>query len=129
MFTSASFLLYFVCCSTRNGVAKSVFLLFSQFLLEKKKSSAIDLVSGDNFPTCSFLQHPVQLISHPLAKTLRLIVCPVSGIASRQATFQKKLQISLCHLGEQVPKNNIPPTFKSGWTFVVKGRLLVIHQQ
>jgi hypothetical protein len=30
---------------------------------------------------------------------------------------------------ELVPRNNIPPTFKSGWTFVVKGRLLVIHQQ
>jgi hypothetical protein len=75
------------------------------------------------------LRHPVQSTSHPLAKTLRLMVCPVSGIALRQTTFQKKLQISLCHLGEQAPRNNIPPTSKNGWTFVVKGRLLVIHQQ
>ena len=79
-------------------------------------------------PSATLLQHPVQLTPHPLAKTLRLMVCPVSGIVSKQKTFQKTLQISSFHLGEQVPRNNIPLTLKDGWTFVVKERLLVIHQ-
>jgi hypothetical protein len=56
-FTSASFLLFSLCCSTRNRVAKSVFLLFSQFLLAKKKAAAINLVSDDNFPTCLLSQN------------------------------------------------------------------------
>ncbi len=46
-------------------------------------------------PSATLLQHPVQLTPHPLAKALRLMVCPVSGIVSKQKTFQKTLQISL----------------------------------
>jgi hypothetical protein len=72
--------------------------------------------------------HPSQKKLHPLHKSLRLMVCPVSGNLSKQQAFQQRLPMSSCPPGDLVQRNNIVPTLENGWNFVVKGRLISIHQ-
>ena len=80
-------------------------------------------------PSLSLVQHPTHKEPHPLHKTLRLMVCPVSGSLTKQQDFQQKLPRSSCPPGELVQRNSTTLTSKNGWNFVVKGRLIIIHQQ
>ncbi len=77
----------------------------------------------------NLIVHPSQKKLHPLHKSLRLMVCPVSGNLSKQQAFQQRLPMSSCPPGDLVQRNNIVPTLENGWNFVVKGRLISIHQR
>ena len=79
-------------------------------------------------PSLSLVQHTTHKEPHPLHKTLRLIVCPVSRSLTKQQDFQQKLLRSSCPPGELVQRNRTL-TSKNGWNFVVKGTLIIIHQQ
>ena len=78
-------------------------------------------------------QHPDKILSHPHYKAhpipkLRLIVCPVSGNPSHTSSYRQKLpKLSWLH-GEPAQKSNTIPTSTSGWTFVIKDRLIHINQ-
>ena len=79
-------------------------------------------------------QHPDKILSHPHYKAhpipkLRLIVCPVSGNPSHTSNNRQKLpKLSWLH-GEPAQKSNTIPTSTSGWTFVIKDRLIHINQE
>lgn len=76
----------------------------------------------------NLIQHPTKKEPHPLHKSLRLLVCPVSGIITKQQDFQQQLPMFSCHPGELGQRNSTTLTSRNGWNFVVKGRLISIHQ-
>ena len=61
----------------------------------------------------NLLQKPAKKEPHPLHKSLRLMVCPVSGNPLRQQEFQKKLPMSSCSPGELVRRNSMTRTWES----------------
>ena len=64
---------------------------------------------------------------HPLHKTLQLLICHVSGEASKRLEFQKKLPPLCSMLGERVHKNNTKHISNNGnYTVIPQG---VIHFQ
>jgi ribonuclease HI len=84
-------------------------------------------------PPWVFNQHPDKILSHPHYKThpipkLKLIVCPVSGNPSRTSSYRSKLPMCSWHHGEPAQKCNTIATSTSGWTFVIKDRLIHINQ-
>lgn len=80
-------------------------------------------------PDKNLLQHPGHQEPHPLWRKLKLMVSPVSGIPSQTTTFLDTLPTSSWHLGDPAPKNSTRPTLNSGSSFVVKGKLIVIHHK
>jgi hypothetical protein len=64
---------------------------------------------------------------HPLQKTLSLLICHVSGVASLKEVFHKKLPHSCYKRGEMEHKNHTRHTLKSGsCTVIPQG---IIHFQ
>ena len=77
----------------------------------------------------TLIQHPTRKEPHPMHRSLRLMVCPVSGNTLKQQDFQQKLPVSSCPLGELVQRNSTTLTLENGWSFVIKRKLISIHQQ
>ena len=78
-------------------------------------------------PRSNLLKHPSHNHPHPLHKDLSLVVCPVSGNISGACRFQQTLPKYLWHPGEKEHRNNMPPTSKNGWHFVVRDRWITLH--
>ena len=72
------------------------------------------------------LLHPTKA-KHELNK-LQLIACNLSGNTTRTVEFRKEEQTFCCPLGETQRKNNIIPTSKDGYDFVVRGMSISCHQ-
>ena len=75
----------------------------------------------------SYLPSEPQRI-HPLSKTMRLLLCKVSGDYSRVRDFQTQLQVLSCNPGEMVPGNSTLRICDSGNSTVVSGRLIPFQQ-
>ena len=78
-------------------------------------------------PSLDLLHHPNHKELHPLNKKLHLMVCPLSGTPLDNTRFLQKSHKSSWPHGDQAPKNNTRHTWKSGWSFVVKGTSISIH--
>ena len=65
---------------------------------------------------------------HPLHKRLDLVACRVSGRTSKNRDFLKKLSMSSCHHGDQVPNHNITVTCPSGVFSVRNGISIPINR-
>ena len=68
-----------------------------------------------------------QLI-HPLSKTIRLLLCLLSGDYSRVKAFQKQLQPSYSRHGDVAPHGSTVPTCGDGNSIVVLGKLIPFQQ-
>lgn len=125
------------------------FSVLTQTIQKIEKEEATGVLVVPNWPTQVWypalmrllIQHPL-LISpdksnlclpcyleeiHPLHKTLQLLVCHVSGEASKRLAFQRRLPTLCSKLGAAVHNNNITPTLKTGdYTVIPQG---VIHFQ
>ena len=77
-------------------------------------------------PGQHLLQHPSQNQPHPLSKSLRLMVCPVSGNVSDVYRFQMTLPTCSWLPGERAPKSSTEHTSGNGWSFAIKGKLITI---
>ena len=62
--------------------------------------------------------------THPLSRTMQLLICQVSGNFSKVKTFQTQLQTSSYNHGEVEPRSNIPHTYASGKSIVVNKILI-----
>ncbi|CAB4027168.1 Hypothetical predicted protein [Paramuricea clavata] len=65
---------------------------------------------------------------HPLSKTIRLLLCKVSGDYSRVKDFRTQLHVSYYSPGEMVLGNSIQHTCDSGNSTVISGRLIPFQQ-
>ena len=68
-----------------------------------------------------------QLI-HPLSKTIRLLLCLLSGDYSRVKAFQNQLQPSYSRHGDVAPHCSTVPTYDDGNSIVVLGKLIPFQQ-
>ena len=66
--------------------------------------------SLQNFPQTSLkvLQHSTKVESHPLQKSIRLMVCPISRSLMKQHEFQQSLKFSSSP-GKLVHRSNVAP--------------------
>lgn len=64
---------------------------------------------------------------YPLYKTLRLLICLLSGDATKVKAFQMRLQNSCTVHGEKAQKNSTSVTSANGNCFVVQGKLIPFH--
>ena len=74
----------------------------------------------------SLLEKPEE--KHPLCKTLRLIICEVSGLESDTQGFHSKLPLLSVLRGGVAHKNNIPHASQSGKGMRVKNRYIRFHR-
>ena len=80
-----------------------------------------------------FNKKPDKILSHPYYKThpipkLQLMLCPVSGNHLLSSNYQSQLPKSSCHHGVTTQRNSTTHTLASGWTFVVKDRLISLNR-
>ena len=68
----------------------------------------------------NLLRLPHSDTSHPLWQKMQLMACLVSGKASKQQEFQKKLEVSCCSLGENPPETSMVSITESGLRSAVK---------
>ena len=80
-------------------------------------------------PSPKLLQHTTHNRLHPLHQKLHLMVCPLSGTLSDNTTFLKRSSKSSWLHGGRAPRNNIQRTSINGWSFVVRGQLITVHQR
>jgi hypothetical protein len=80
-------------------------------------------------PRKTLLTDPATNQPHALHHKLHLLVCPVSGSPSIVSDFLKRLPTSLCSPGAKELRNSTAHTSINGWNFVVKVKLLTIHQR
>lgn len=71
---------------------------------------------------------PYKDLVHPLEKTLNLMVCRLSGASYKSEEFQKSLQISSWHPGDQGLRNNINHISGNGFFSVIKDRVINFKQ-
>ena len=125
------------------------FSVLTQTIQKIEKEEATGVVVAPNWPTQVWypalmrllIAHPL-LISpdksnlslpcypheiHPLHKTLQLLVCHVSGKASKRQAFQNKLPPLCSKLGAKVRRNNMTHILKNGHCTVIPQG--VIHFQ
>ncbi|VDI80889.1 Hypothetical predicted protein [Mytilus galloprovincialis] len=69
------------------------------------------------------LPHDPQSV-HPLHKKMKLIACPVSGVASENEDFLKKQPTYSCRLGNQVQRNSTKCISGNGSNIVTKNKLI-----
>ena len=80
-------------------------------------------------PKSDLLQHPSHSNPHPLARNLALMVCPLSGNDIDTYNFQQRLPRCSWLPGDQRLRNNTARTSGDGLHFVIKERLISIHQR
>lgn len=80
-------------------------------------------------PRMDLLRHPSHNKPHPLCRKLCLMVCPLSGNTTETWAFQQTLPKFSWPLGENRLKNSMTRISGGGWHFVVKERLITIHQR
>ena len=125
------------------------FSVLTQTIQKIEKEEATGVVVAPNWPTQVWhpalmrllIAHPL-LISpdksnlslpcypqeiHPLHKTLQLLVCHVSGKASKRQAFQIKLPPLCSKLGAKEHRNNMTHILKNGYCTVIPQG--VIHFQ
>ena len=61
-------------------------------------------------------------VQHPLAKSLNLMVCRISGVGSKVQEYQEKLPVSSWHLGDVQLRNNIKHISRNGFFTVINGK-------
>ena len=80
-------------------------------------------------PSPQLLTHVHIREPHPLQKSLRLMVCPLSGTPLHNKTFQQTLPTYSWHHGDEEAKLNTRHMSKNGWHFVIKGKLIRVAQR
>lgn len=64
---------------------------------------------------------------HPLHKTIKLLLCHLSGNTSQARAFQRQLQTSSYKHGSREPKNNTNHTYNDGNSTVVNRKLILFQ--
>jgi hypothetical protein len=65
---------------------------------------------------------------HPLLPKMRMMVCLLSGDHTKTSNFRRKLSTPLWHHGDREPEHNITQPSRNGQSFVIKERLVFMHQ-
>ena len=68
-------------------------------------------------------------MTHPLNKTMGLLLCKVSGNYERVEDFRTQLQVKYCNPGEMAPGNSTQRTWNDGNSTVVGWRLVSFQRQ
>ena len=125
------------------------FSVLTQTIQKIEKEEATGVVVAPNWPTQVWypalmrllIAHPLPISPdksnlslacysqeiHPFHKTLQLLVCHVSGKASKRQAFQNKLPPLCSKLGAKVRRNNMTHILKNGYCTVIPQG--VIHFQ
>ena len=133
-----------------NFYAFPPFCIIQQVLQKIRKDSATGLIVVPYWPTQAWwpvltnmlVPYPLLLPSkpntlqlpsdpqliHPLSKTIRLLLCLLSGDYSRVKVFQKQLQPSYSRHGGVAPHGSTVPTCGDGNSIVVLGKLIPFQQ-
>jgi hypothetical protein len=73
-----------------------------------------------------FMPHKAAI--HSLQKTLKLMICRVSGKDIENKAFLEKQLVYLWHHGDHLLKNNTSLSLKDGFSTVIKGKLVFFNQ-
>jgi hypothetical protein len=71
---------------------------------------------------------PHKAATHSLQKTLKLMICRVSGKDIENKAFLEKQLVYLWHHGDHLLKNNTSLSLKDGFSTVLKGKLVFFNQ-
>ena len=71
---------------------------------------------------------PHKAATHSLQKTLKLMICRVSGKDIENKAFLEKQLVYLWHHGDHLLKNNTSLSLKDGFSTVIKGKLVFFNQ-
>lgn len=71
---------------------------------------------------------PHKPATHSLQKTLKLMICHVSGKDIENKAFLEKQLVYLWHHGDHLLKNNTSLSLKDGFSTVIKGKLVFFNQ-